>query len=323
MNIEKTVLLGTLSGTAPTEVVCRIEFKDGRLAISGIAGGDAADLKADDIRPAAGWDREMVERFLSVWRTWHLNNMRAGSPAQTEALREMPAISSGGDFYAAASAFLAARGLNPDPGYLHNGEPYRYGSAWLKQEVPEDVFRWLADLPAVDAADHSPREALLRKMESLGLTVESTFVPWSQSRNKGEKDRSLNWRVTLKHKGRVVLETDYTAGIASCPSYRHGDRSAAQVEAIRFETENGKPKTRARGEGPIVPDAVGVVYSLCSDADAIDAGGFEAWASDFGYDTDSRKAEATYRACVDTGLKLRAALGDQGLQELRALANEL
>jgi hypothetical protein len=68
---------------------------------------------------------------------------------------------------------------------------------------------------------------------------------------------------------------------------------------------------------PIQPNALDVLHSLAMDSDVLDAGGFESWASDLGYDTDSRKAEQTYRACLDLALKLRAALGDSGLSDLR------
>lgn len=55
------------------------------------------------------------------------------------------------------------------------------------------------------------------------------------------------------------------------------------------------------------------------------AGGFENWASEYGYDTDSRKAESIYQACLDIALKLRGdialklrgAIGDSGMVELQ------
>jgi hypothetical protein len=55
------------------------------------------------------------------------------------------------------------------------------------------------------------------------------------------------------------------------------------------------------------------------DAGALEYGGFEGWASEYGYDTDSRSAEATYLACLDIGLKLRASIGEAGLDQLRDL----
>lgn len=56
--------------------------------------------------------------------------------------------------------------------------------------------------------------------------------------------------------------------------------------------------------------AADVISSLCQDAtSAENARNFEEWAGDFGMDTDSRKAEAIYKACKATAPKLRAFLG--------------
>jgi hypothetical protein len=58
------------------------------------------------------------------------------------------------------------------------------------------------------------------------------------------------------------------------------------------------------------------------DADAIDHATFADWASDFGYETDSRQAERIYKQCLEIGLKLRAMLGDSTLSELREAAQD-
>lgn len=50
----------------------------------------------------------------------------------------------------------------------------------------------------------------------------------------------------------------------------------------------------AHTEDPTVAD---VLSCLALDASVLKAMTFEDWASDLGYDTDSRQAEATYRAC--------------------------
>ena len=33
---------------------------------------------------------------------------------------------------------------------LHNGQPYRYGTAWLKEKVPQEVLDFLVALPETD-----------------------------------------------------------------------------------------------------------------------------------------------------------------------------
>jgi hypothetical protein len=171
----------------------------------------------------------------------------------------------------------------------------------------------------------------------LKITVESVFVPFSKSRHakpkNGEKPwPSLNWKVTVKRDGWDVLTTDYSAGVAHCPSHnvkvsplwKRPDRMwrdaldefemEAGFKARGFTTWGGFTADRSK---PILPDPLGVIYSLVMDSRVLDAGGFEEWAGDLGYDTDSRSAEATYRACLEIALKMRAAFGDSGMAELQ------
>ena len=58
------------------------------------------------------------------------------------------------------------------------------------------------------------------------------------------------------------------------------------------------------------PSLVSVLASLMSDASAGEQGSFEDFCGDFGYDTDSRRAESTYRACQQTAVAMRRLLGD-------------
>ena len=165
----------------------------------------------------------------------------------------------------------------------------------------------------------------------LGLTIKTTFVPCSQSRSAKEKQSNLNWKVTVCHRNRDILTTDYSAGCAHCPSYKKGDRSIVQAELIAWECEHGYPARYADGMAvplkrfdakPITSKTADVLHSLVIDAEAVDYGDFESWCNDLGYDPDSRKAEATYNACLKIGLKLLNALGTDGLQRLRKVCQD-
>ena len=58
------------------------------------------------------------------------------------------------------------------------------------------------------------------------------------------------------------------------------------------------------------PKCDDVFYCLASDATSYDGThNFEEWAADFGYDTDSRKAERAYRIIAEQAKALRAMLG--------------
>jgi hypothetical protein len=56
------------------------------------------------------------------------------------------------------------------------------------------------------------------------------------------------------------------------------------------------------------PDVADVVYCVCSDARSGDYS-FEEFCSELGYDSDSRKAEATWKACRRAGVNARRLFG--------------
>lgn len=177
------------------------------------------------------------------------------------------------------------------------------------------------------------KETLQQAMSDLGITIDAVFVPWSESRSfkPGAKvtERSLNWRVTVKRNNRAICTTDYTAGIGHAPSYKQGARMSLDGEAaLIHETERGtvaKPSAmlgHVYSGKPIKCDPCDVIYSLVSDSSAIDYPTFEEWARELGYDTDSRKAESIYRACLEIALALRSALGDSGLAQLQTACQD-
>jgi hypothetical protein len=60
------------------------------------------------------------------------------------------------------------------------------------------------------------------------------------------------------------------------------------------------------------PDAADVLNCLASDASGYEnARSFEEWASELGFDADSRKAERTYREVERQAQQLRAFLGSE------------
>lgn len=162
-------------------------------------------------------------------------------------------------------------------------------------------------------------------LSDMGLTLDSKFIPFSQSRNKDKKYPSLNWIVTLKKNGREVLTTDYWAGCGHCPSYNQG-MNYDTLQLVKAECETGYPSKHLYALGttsqdkkkPIKPDLKDVVYSLVMDSDAIDYE-FVDWCMNYGYEEDSRKAERIYAQCQELGLKLLRALGPDGLTALREL----
>lgn len=190
------------------------------------------------------------------------------------------------------------------------------------------------------------------------ITVAAEFVPLSKSRNaktvddRGNPVLSLNWLVTIKRAGRDVITSDYMAGMAHCPSYNRKPPAAFdrpvrfwQQAVCAWECENGfqaelksysrdftrkqKPRSAGEIEGgkpreffPIVPDTESVVACFVLDSSVLDYPTYEEWAGDLGYDPDSRKGEAIYRACLEIALRMRAGLGETVMADLREAAQD-
>lgn len=155
--MEKTVRIGRgMNG----HVFAKIKFNANRLSITGVEGpqsngdcrGGCGQIVVHDwhiVGYAPGWSQALETRFREVWERWHLNDMRAGSPAQMAFLRAHP-VTDRLNYYTRACEALAKAGLHPDPSYLRDGEPYSYGSAWIAEEVPAEVVEFLQALPDSD-----------------------------------------------------------------------------------------------------------------------------------------------------------------------------
>lgn len=151
--INKVVNPGrVMVGRQNANVFCRIKISyNGRLSITGVVGplrsgkcrgscGQIADELVDPtLKLNKGWNPELVKSFLGVWERWHLNDMRAGTPAQEDFLRPL-GLSGYGDMCEA----LKEAGLYT---VEHEGMPYRYGQGWLKEELPPHIRAFLASLP--------------------------------------------------------------------------------------------------------------------------------------------------------------------------------
>lgn len=72
----------------------------------------------------------------------------------------------------------------------------------------------------------------------------------------------------------------------------------------------------------VAPDVGEVLGCVARDGEAINQT-FEDWCGEFGYDSDSRKAEETYNACIAEGRKLRRILTPAQISQLAELSARL
>lgn len=126
----------------------KIEFReDGELSLCGAfgnSGGQISDLLSDSsLVPCTGYTELDIVRIREYWERWHLNHMRAGTPSQENFLRKLDVRPKN---YEEACAILEKANLLYDNGY-------KYGSSWLKEEVPEEVIKYLFTLPNAKGDD--------------------------------------------------------------------------------------------------------------------------------------------------------------------------
>lgn len=96
-------------------------------------------------------DKQTFETLYFIWKKYHLNGMHAGTPEQEAAIEKWKA--QGNQYeYSAVCEMLKSCGLYEvnytglSVGRRYNDEPYKYGHAWLIQELPGDVLLKLEHL---------------------------------------------------------------------------------------------------------------------------------------------------------------------------------
>jgi hypothetical protein len=142
------------------------------------------------------------------------------------------------------------------------------------------------------------------KLTAYGIDYAAVFVPQSVSRNSQEKNPCLNWRVSIARASKprtdgglgrapgASIATDYMQGIGHVPKDPRARFNPYSVAQDNYERECAESGRYAGGKLP-APKLADVLYSLLLDGEAADET-FEDWCANYGYDSDSRKAEATF-----------------------------
>ncbi|HUT63574.1 MAG TPA: hypothetical protein VMZ04_06425, partial [Anaerolineae bacterium] len=131
-----------------------------------------------------------------------------------------------------------------------------------------------------------------------------------------------NWYVTLLNKsveGTSIMSLYYSMGTGIVEKRK----SIYSSEWRRGSLPFNRPKTIQDEEDrkhlyrPAQPTVSDVLNCLASDASGIEnARDFNEWASEYGYDEDSREAERIYKVCQDQANQLQAFLPDEKYNEL-------
>lgn len=143
INIGRIPEYGRSGNSVMSDIFCHIKVdKEGILHITGVIGptrggnarGGAGQIYntlkegLNEIEFASGWNADRVRGFLRVWEEWHGNNMHAGDAHQR------------------------AWGWEEDGYDRHPSEPcpidgYKFGTSWLKVELPEYIIEILNSYP--------------------------------------------------------------------------------------------------------------------------------------------------------------------------------
>lgn len=168
-------------------------------------------------------------------------------------------------------------------------------------------------------------------LNSINYSVE--FVPFSRSRNRDKKDKSLNWIVTLERHGNFV-KADYMQGQAHVHNFNNPTKKNSryfykyiQNEIVNKTCEDGKAysyrekidnlRIDMKVKNQPQPKLEDVLYCLISNADVLQYRGFQEWAECFGYGTDSIKANEIYQACLKITLEMKQLFNCEEMEILQ------
>jgi hypothetical protein len=128
---------------------------------------------------------------------------------------------------------------------------------------------------------------------------------------KGEKPwPHFAWNCTLTYEGRTLDVSNYRAGLAHCTRRYSVGGWPRKGEVPETPSNPGHGGGSDWMLKPTPPSAFDVLYCVVMDAQCYEnARDLEDFCADMGYDPDSRKAEAMYKACDEESKRLRQWLG--------------
>jgi hypothetical protein len=158
---------------------------------------------------------------------------------------------------------------------------------------------------------------LQQACQDKGITLTSTHMEVDLDK-KYPHDK---WSVVIHYGDKSSKPVEYSTGIGHRKLAARGAGFKQEVFGKWYcqgNTYTTEDLVRANYLRPVQPDVADVVSCLLLDGTACGQS-FSEWCSDFGYDTDSRKALAIYEGCQENGDKLRAVLGHDLVNELSTL----
>ena len=158
-------------------------------------------------------------------------------------------------------------------------------------------------------------------IEKAGITFHAELAPANPHMDGSMPEGSLHFLCKIKNDTKLPvseLKTYYSVGPGVVENWVRKHGPVHIRHKLQYASSYMKPKTvheqemlaevRAYGEKKYRPTAADVLGCLISDFTSIGRT-FEDWASDLGYDTDSRKAERTYLLVQSQAVTFRRLAG--------------
>lgn len=162
------------------------------------------------------------------------------------------------------------------------------------------------------------QESVQKIMDDKKVIIDLVYIPHRYPNGVKSHKMQLKWLFQLcqqvgmgnwveRHEGR------YTQGSGHCEGLSSMNTSlAAYHDHVRHQCESG---FNLHGHPVTKPDQADVMWSLCMDASTcISSPTFEDFCSEFGYDTDSRSALATWDECRKIYNALVISIGLAGIE---------
>lgn len=155
-----------------------------------------------------------------------------------------------------------------------------------------------------------------------GTTIESEFLRNGKHFDNDETTRDI-YKITIK-RGSRSFSFDFGQSIMNSQYYQDTikERTYTLTGACRTGHYSINDITKYQSGGQklqLVKGKVPTAYDILCCLQKYDVGTLENFCSEFGYDTDSKKAEKTYKAVVDEYKNLCALFSDKELEELQEI----
>lgn len=160
-------------------------------------------------------------------------------------------------------------------------------------------------------------------LQSTNTTFKAEFLKYGKHFDDDKEDRDI-YSITLT-RGQRSFTFNFGQSLNDSGFYYTVGSNKIMLDRKELNRKDLKTSIKMRNNSfiptldkihyPVTPSAYDVLACLTK----YDPGTFENFCSEFGYDTDSRKAEKTYKAVVDEWKNIQALFTDSEIEQLQEI----